>query len=231
MAWRRLGDKPWSGPMMVGLPAHICVTRPQWVKTPRDDASLFSFNENKTYRLLLAGDVRRQNSEFKLIEVNQSWFKLIKLISPSAAYMRQWAGSALIQVMACSRFGAPSHYLIQCWLIVNRTVRNKLYWNFNRNSTTFIHENAFENIVCEMADILFGGYGSNTVMTDVMCPIISMRVWRLTMQLRHIINTLWSRLFADNILKCVFGTENNCSSISNFTTDVCSIDPIDNILP
>ena len=31
MAWRRLGDKPLSGPMMVRLPAHICVTRPQWV--------------------------------------------------------------------------------------------------------------------------------------------------------------------------------------------------------
>ena len=31
MAWRRLGDKPISEPMMVSLPTHICVTRPQWV--------------------------------------------------------------------------------------------------------------------------------------------------------------------------------------------------------
>ena len=31
MAWRRLGDKPLSEPMMVGLLTHICVTRPQWV--------------------------------------------------------------------------------------------------------------------------------------------------------------------------------------------------------
>ena len=31
MAWRRPGDKPLSEPMMVRLPAHICVTRPQWV--------------------------------------------------------------------------------------------------------------------------------------------------------------------------------------------------------
>ena len=29
MAWRRPGDKPLSGPMMVRLPTHICVTRPQ----------------------------------------------------------------------------------------------------------------------------------------------------------------------------------------------------------
>ena len=32
MAWRRQGDKPLSGPMMVSLPTQICVTRPQWVK-------------------------------------------------------------------------------------------------------------------------------------------------------------------------------------------------------
>ena len=32
MAWRRPGDKPLSESMMVSLPTHICVTRPQWVK-------------------------------------------------------------------------------------------------------------------------------------------------------------------------------------------------------
>ena len=30
MAWRRPGDKPLSEPMMVRLPTHICVNRPQW---------------------------------------------------------------------------------------------------------------------------------------------------------------------------------------------------------
>ena len=34
MAWRRPGDKPLSEPMMVSLPTHICVTRPQWVSWP-----------------------------------------------------------------------------------------------------------------------------------------------------------------------------------------------------
>ena len=29
MAWRRPGDRPLSEPMMVSLPTHICVTRPQ----------------------------------------------------------------------------------------------------------------------------------------------------------------------------------------------------------
>ena len=31
MAWRRPGDKPLSEAMMISLPTHICVTRPQWV--------------------------------------------------------------------------------------------------------------------------------------------------------------------------------------------------------
>ena len=35
MAWRRPGNKPLSEPMMVRLPTHICVTRPQWVHTLR----------------------------------------------------------------------------------------------------------------------------------------------------------------------------------------------------
>ena len=35
MAWRRPGDKPLSEPMMVRLPTHICVTRPQWVNYVR----------------------------------------------------------------------------------------------------------------------------------------------------------------------------------------------------
>ena len=30
MAWRRPGDKPLSEPMIVRIPTHICVTRPQW---------------------------------------------------------------------------------------------------------------------------------------------------------------------------------------------------------
>ena len=33
MAWRRPGDRPLSEPMIVNLPTHICVTRPQYVKT------------------------------------------------------------------------------------------------------------------------------------------------------------------------------------------------------
>ena len=48
----------------------------------------------------------------------------------------------------------PSHYLNQCWNIVNLTLGNKLQWNLNRNSFIFIQENAFENNVWKMSAIL-----------------------------------------------------------------------------
>ena len=40
MAWRRPGDKPLSAPMMVRLPTHICVTRPQRVKRTNRQSQL-----------------------------------------------------------------------------------------------------------------------------------------------------------------------------------------------
>ena len=49
---------------------------------------------------------------------------------------------------------APSHYLNHCWNIVNRTLRNKLQWNFNQNLYIFIQENAFDNVVCKIGAIL-----------------------------------------------------------------------------
>ena len=48
----------------------------------------------------------------------------------------------------------PSHYLNQCWNIVNWTLGNKVQWNFKQNSNIFIQENALEDVICEMASIL-----------------------------------------------------------------------------
>ena len=49
---------------------------------------------------------------------------------------------------------AQSHFLNQCWNIVDLNLRNKLQWNLKRNSYISIQENSFENVVCEMAVIL-----------------------------------------------------------------------------
>ena len=51
MACRRPGDKPLSEPMMVSLPMHICVTRPQWVnQTPRNK---FQWNLNLNFLIFI----------------------------------------------------------------------------------------------------------------------------------------------------------------------------------
>ena len=70
--------------------------------------------------------------------------------------MRQWIGSALVQIMACRLFGA-NPLSKQCWFIVNWTPRNEIKWIFNQNKKNFISENVSGNIVCEMAAILSRG--------------------------------------------------------------------------
>ena len=49
---------------------------------------------------------------------------------------------------------AQSHYLNQCWNMLDWTLRNKLQWNPNRNPYISIKENAYENVVWKMAAIL-----------------------------------------------------------------------------
>ena len=66
---------------------------------------------------------------------------------PSAAYMRQWTGSALGQVMACRLVGPkplPEPMLAICYLH-----SNKLKWNSIRNSVIFDEKTAFEIVVCQ----------------------------------------------------------------------------------
>ena len=91
-------------------------------------------------------------------------------LRPSDVHMHQSTMAPLVQIMGCRLVGAkplsdpmrqaimwpnaPSHYLTQCLNIVKWTLRNKLQWNFNRNSYIFIKENVFENVVCDMAAIL-----------------------------------------------------------------------------
>ena len=77
--------------------------------------------------------------------------------SPSAAYMRQWIGSALVQIM----FGAiplfkPTLGYYQL------DFRNKVQWNFNQYEKLFIHENASENIVRFGWPFCPGGYELNS---------------------------------------------------------------------
>ena len=56
MAWRRLGDKPLSEPMMVSLLTHICVTRPQWVN---HDVTHIHIGDVKSNKLLFKSIYRK----------------------------------------------------------------------------------------------------------------------------------------------------------------------------
>ena len=66
---------------------------------------------------------------------------------PSAAYMHQWIGSTLVQAMACT-------YWCQAitWTNVASLSIGPLGTNFskmNGNKKLFMHENAFEKVVCK----------------------------------------------------------------------------------
>ena len=67
--------------------------------------------------------------------------------------------NVLVAVMAyCPTTPSPdqatSHYLNQCWNIVNWTIGNKVQWNLNRTLCIFVLENAFEIVVWKLAAIL-----------------------------------------------------------------------------
>ena len=63
-------------------------------------------------------------------------------------------------------------------LIVNWTFRNKLQWNSNQNTKLFIHENVFENVVCEMASISSVGRWVKWWHYCILSVISVMSVWR-----------------------------------------------------
>ena len=98
---------------------------------------------------------------------------------------------------------APSHYLNQCWDVVNWTLRNKLQWNFHRNSYLFIQENAFENVVWKMTAIFSRPqcvnslWPSNATWCCRSGPITCMRIESLT----H-----WGRGEMDVISQTIFSS-------------------------
>ena len=82
---------------------------------------------------------------------------LVKLLIKHSITVLKKKNRNVIWIKGINTFGAttPSHQLNQRWYIVNWTFGNKLQWNINGNSYSFIQENAFENVVCEMTAIFF----------------------------------------------------------------------------
>ena len=63
MAWRRPGDKSLSGLLMVGLPTHISVTRPQWVKV-----TIPTFECIQSMRLFICKAALHKRDYFEILQ-------------------------------------------------------------------------------------------------------------------------------------------------------------------
>ena len=91
--------------------------------------------------LWLPGAYSEKNDPGSQFRVNSS--------PPSAAYMRRWTGSALVQIMACRLDGAKplsEPMLTYCELDPKEHISMKFYLELN----ILIEENACEHVVCEM---------------------------------------------------------------------------------
>ena len=85
---------------------------------------------------------------------NLHFITVLGIVLTHLTRLRHICVSASVQLVA---YSAPRHYSSQCWLFINWTLGNKLQWHFNQNTKLVIHENASENIVCEMAATLSRG--------------------------------------------------------------------------
>ena len=126
---------------------------------------------------------------------------------------------------------APNHYLNQCWNIVKWTLRNKLQWNFSRNTNIFFKKNALENVVCVIASISSRPQWVKTLRPQCSEAIsLSVSVHKQSIMQNRLsrhsfIFTLRPRQngrhFADDISKLIFLYENCCILYSNLT-ELCS---------
>ena len=104
MAWHRLGDKPLSEPMMVSLPTHICVTRPQWVN-----------KNNSQFQWLMRLVIR-----LCVIKLGPVGISLMNCLSISDL-CHHWFKLLLVTCLA------PSYFPNQCWQIIDyQNSKNKL---------------------------------------------------------------------------------------------------------
>ena len=113
-------------------------------------------------------------------------------------------------------WSVPSHYLNQCWLIVSWTLTNKFQLDLNWNVKLFLHENALENIICEMAAILSRWRSDN--------DYIHMNKWEhdLTWYIETQLCCQWATIFnavSDNKVCCY--VEYVKYQFTNYHIDFC----------
>ena len=110
----------------------------------------------------------------------------------------------------------PNHYLNQCWFIMIFTFNNKLKWNYNQNSKSFLHQNVSKNVISKMMAICVS---HGNIIYPIKCTWFCCFVCALCCF--HIINfqwilvMYWLTLF--RVAFTVTGQSCNCSSASKAT--------------
>ena len=81
---------------------------------------------------------------FQVAEMRFDKLFIVDSLGLSDAIWRQGSGSILAQVMVCC-LTAPSHYLIQCWLIISKVQWHSSRDNFTRDTSDINHWNYLKN--------------------------------------------------------------------------------------
>ena len=113
--WHRPGDKPLSEPMMVSLPTHICVTRPQWVFKSLWNSELGWVI--KPHRKLLIQLVTRALIAVNLCQKTRPELKWVTMI------WSRWVGITLVVQTAPPEWYLSSEYNILFDIQANRMVK------------------------------------------------------------------------------------------------------------
>ena len=93
MAWRLPGDKSLSEPVMVNVPTHICVTRPQWVEEQKKtDTDLF-FQHDTVY-----GNI------FFIKKISNMEKPVLGIADCGHSKQISWCSIRFIPWFVCSRF-------------------------------------------------------------------------------------------------------------------------------
>ena len=121
---------------------HIFLTWPQWVNAFKPSMS----GQNGHH---IAHGIFQWIFEIERCCIQVFWLKLY------CAFSDIPIGNNIPISNGSSNGLSLSHYLKQCWAIVNWTLGYPLRENLNQNRTNFKHENEFENVDCNMAAILY----------------------------------------------------------------------------
>ena len=130
VAWRRSGDKPLSEPMMVGLPTHICVTRPQWVKM----LALSSQRQQSMFTYINAVFIICLITFYFTVKIGKNQSRLARMYSFSSllscqSFPRPRQCKPYWQIWQLPSPGCADHCLLWHWSRASQHVHSRMPWS------------------------------------------------------------------------------------------------------